>query len=67
MDFLELAKTRYSVRSFAPQPVEQEKVDLLLQAAQAAPTAVNFQPYRILVLQEQEALSKLKDCTQVSF
>ena len=67
MDFLELAKTRYSVRSFAPQPVEQEKVDLLLQAAQAAPTAVNFQPYRILVLQEQEALSKLKDCTRYHF
>ena len=53
MDFLELAKTRYSVRSFAPQPVEQEKVDLLLQAAQAAPTAVNFQPYRILVLRSR--------------
>ena len=67
MNFLELAQTRYSVRSFSPQPVEQEKVDLLLRAAQAAPTAVNFQPYRILVLQEQEALTKLKDCTRYHF
>ena len=67
MNFYELAKGRYSVRSFSPKPVEQEKLNRLLQAAQAAPTAVNFQPYRILVLQSGEALAKLKGCTRYHF
>ena len=42
MDFMELAADRYSVRSFSDKPVEQEKIDLILKAAQLAPTAVNF-------------------------
>lgn len=67
MNFLDLAKARCSVRSFDGRPVEPEKVELLLQAAQAAPTAVNFQPYRILVLQSEEALGKLKTCTRYHF
>ena len=32
MDFLELAKNRYSERSFDPRPIEQEKVDRILEA-----------------------------------
>ena len=47
MNFLQLAQERYSVRSFSSQPVEKEKLESLLKAAQAAPTAVNYQPYQI--------------------
>ena len=43
-DFMELAAGRYSVRHFASTPVEQEKVDLILEAGKLAPTAVNSQP-----------------------
>lgn len=39
MDFLGLAADRYSVRSFSDRPVEQEKIDKILKAAQLAPTA----------------------------
>ncbi|MDR0731703.1 MAG: nitroreductase family protein, partial [Treponema sp.] len=49
MNFAELAAARYSVRSFLDKPVEREKVDLILKAFQAAPTAGNRQPQRILV------------------
>ena len=42
MDFMELASQRFSVRSFSDKPVEQEKIDLVLKAAQLAPTAVNY-------------------------
>lgn len=62
MDFLELAKRRYSVRKFSPKPVEQKTIDTILEAARLAPTAVNAQPQRILVIQENEALGKLKNC-----
>ena len=47
MDFMELASQRFSVRSFSDKPVEQEKIDLVLKAAQLAPTAVNYQPQMI--------------------
>lgn len=59
MEFLELAKERYSVRSFSDREVEQEKLDKILEAGNAAPTAVNFQPQRIYVLRSEEALRKV--------
>lgn len=62
MNFIELAKERYSLRSFDTRKVEKEKLDLILKAGQLAPTAVNYQPQRILVIESDEALAKLKDC-----
>jgi len=44
MDFLELAKERYSVRKFCDKKVEKEKLDLILEVGRVAPTAVNYQP-----------------------
>lgn len=67
MDFLELAKERYSVRKFSDKKVEQEKLDLILEAGRIAPTAVNFQPQRILVIENEEGLEKLKSCTIYHF
>lgn len=58
MTFLELAKARYSVRSFNPRPVEEEKLDLILRAAQAAPSASNYQSTRILVIAKEADLKK---------
>ena len=59
MDFLTLAKTWYSVRRYTKQKVEPEKIDKILQAAHAAPTAANLQPVRLIVVQEQEGLEKI--------
>lgn len=67
MDFLELAKDRYSVRKFCDKKVEKEKLDLILEVGRVAPTAVNYQPQRILVLDTEDALSKLKICTTYHF
>ena len=59
MTFLELAKERYSVRAYSDKPVEREKIDLILKAAQLAPTAVNYQPQMIYVLRSGEALHRI--------
>lgn len=59
MDFLELATSRYSVRSFSSRTVEPEKIEKILQAAKVAPTAVNFQPQKIYVIKSPEAMAKL--------
>jgi len=58
-DFLTLATERYSVRRISSRPVEREKLDRLLAAALAAPTAVNLQPVKLWVFQTPEALEKL--------
>lgn len=60
MTFMELAKNRYSERYFDSRPVEQEKIDKILEAGQTAPTACNYQPQRIYVIQSEEALKKLR-------
>ena len=65
MDFLELAKERFSVRSYSPKPVEPEKVAKILEAAQAAPTATNSQPQRVYVLQSPEALEKIRRVSKI--
>ena len=57
-DFLQLAAERYSVRHFSSKPVEQEKIDLILEAGKLAPTAVNSQPQMIYVLRSEEAMAK---------
>lgn len=59
MDFLELAKKRYSVRSYLDRKVEAEKLEKILQAAHVAPTAANRQPIRIIAVQEKEGLEKI--------
>ena len=67
MDFLKLARERYSVRKFEQRPVEREKIELILQAGHVAPTACNLQPQRILVIDGKEGLEKLKGCTKSHF
>jgi nitroreductase len=67
MNFKELSVSRYSVRKFQNRPVEQEKLDLLLEAGLSAPTAANHQPQRILVINKEEGLKKVDNCTQYRF
>lgn len=67
MVFMDLLKERYSVRKFAQNKVEQEKIENILEAGRLAPTAVNFQPQRIFVLESEESLAKLKECTRFHF
>ena len=42
MSFIELAQNRYSERYFDPRPVEQEKIDKILEAGRTSPTACNY-------------------------
>lgn len=64
MDFLTLAAKRFSVRQFKPEHLPQNLIDTILKAAHLAPTGCNAQPYRILVLNTDESIEKLKSCTR---
>jgi nitroreductase len=50
MEFAELIRTRYSVRAYKPDPVEEEKLNQVLEAARLAPTAANRQPFQLIVI-----------------
>lgn len=65
MDFLELAKKRYSERDFADRKVEPDKLASILESGRIAPTAANVQPQRILVVREKEGMDKLGKAAQL--
>lgn len=67
MAFMDLAKSRYSVRKFSDKPIEKEKLDAILEAGRIAPTGHNYQPYRVYVLQSAEALEKIRGLTRCAF
>jgi nitroreductase len=62
MDFKELIRARYSCRAYRNDPVEEEKLAAVLEAARLAPTAANRQAFKLYVLptaNRQEALRQL--------
>ena len=50
MEYSKLIATRYSVRAYRPDPVEDEKLQIVLDAARLAPTAANRQPIQLVVM-----------------
>jgi nitroreductase len=59
MNFLDLAKSRFSVRKYKLIPVPEEDLNYILEAGRIAPSAVNYQPWQFLVLGEKESLEKI--------
>ena len=62
MNFLKLARKRCSVRQYSDRSVEPEKMDYILEAARLAPSAVNKQPWRILLIESEEKRQQLQSC-----
>lgn len=60
MEFSELIAKRYSVRAYRPTPVEDEKLQQVLEAARLAPTAANRQPFQLIVIHTQGREAELK-------
>ena len=54
MDFMELIRKRYSVRAYKPDPVEDEKLSQVLEAARLAPTAANRQPFQLILIRTED-------------
>jgi len=61
MNFLEIAQNRQSCRAYdGNRPVEQEKLDAILEAVRLAPSACNGQPYHVTVCRGETALEVAK-------
>lgn len=57
---LEFIMQRRSIRKFTDQPVEQNKIENLLIAAMAAPSAMNLQPWEFVVIQDEAILREIR-------
>jgi nitroreductase len=60
MDLLQLVKTRYSVRAYKPDPVGEDELRQVLEAARLAPTAGNKQSFQLIVIQTQGREEELR-------
>ena len=67
MEFLNLVKSRYSVRAYKNEPVEEEKLEQILEAARFAPTAANYQPFKLIVIPTKGRENELKRIYQAKW
>jgi nitroreductase len=59
-EILDLIQERWSPRAFSTDPIEKEDVMAVLEAARYAPSCFNEQPWRFIVAQEPEELSRMQ-------
>ncbi|HBC29097.1 MAG TPA: nitroreductase [Prevotellaceae bacterium] len=62
MSFLELCKQRFSVRAYSAEPVSESQLEYILECARLAPSAVNLQPWKFVVVQGDEARARVQSC-----
>ena len=67
MNFSELAKARYSVRSFKKDEIEKEKLDQIIEEGRVAPTACNYQPQRIFAVKDEALRKRLASVCRFTF
>lgn len=58
-EIYDMIMSRTSVRSFLDQPVEHKKIDMLLHAGMAAPSACNKQPWHLAVIDDRKLLDQI--------
>jgi nitroreductase len=63
-EFLDVLTSRKSIRRYKPDPVPDEMIDMILEAARWAPTGENYQPWRFIVIRDQETRNKIGDLSK---
>ena len=61
MNIYDIMKQRRSIRSYKPDPVEEEKLTRILEAARLAPSAANRQPIYFVVIKDEKTKQQLKN------
>ncbi len=63
-DLLDVLVSRKSIRRYKPDPIPDEMIDKILEAARWAPTGENYQPWRFIVIRDQETRNKIGDLSK---
>jgi nitroreductase len=66
-DFLELAKKRRSIRKFKSDPIPNEYIDKIIEAARWAPSGGNSQPWEFIVIKKRELRDKIAEVAQEQY
>lgn len=61
--FLALVQKRQSCRRYSEKPVENEKIDLILESARLAPSASNSQPWTVIVVNDRDKARSVAETT----
>lgn len=64
-DILEVMTSRKSIRRYKTDPVSDDMLDKILESARWAPTGENYQPWRFIVVRDQETRNRIGDLAQV--
>ena len=64
METLEAIKKRRSTREFSRKPLEKEKLEKIIEAAGAAPTARGIEPWEFIIVSEPETRKKISDIAE---
>lgn len=59
MNILELSEKRFSARKYTAEPVAQSDIDYIMECVRLAPSAVNKQPWKFVIVRSEEAKQKL--------
>ena len=62
MTFQELCTQRYSCRNYKSDPIPEEKLQYIRECVRLAPSAVNLQPWRFILITDKERLEKIYQC-----
>ncbi|HEX8378830.1 MAG TPA: NAD(P)H-dependent oxidoreductase [Pedobacter sp.] len=60
MDILSLLNWRYATKRMNGKKIPQEKVDVILESIRLSASSIGLQPYRVLVIENQELLEQIK-------
>ena len=64
MNFIDLARKRYSCRKYSDRKISREQINLILEAGRIAPSAKNRQPWHTIVVDEPDLIEKMKDAAR---
>ena len=67
MDYFDCIEKRFSCRNFKDDKIPRDILNKVLEAGILAPTACNYQPERILVVEDIDTIEKLKEGTRYTF
>jgi nitroreductase len=65
--FLEVVRSRRSIREFLPDPVPEEAISQLLEAASLAPSSCNRQPWRFVLVRDRAVLERMGETVKKRF
>ncbi len=63
---IDIILNRRSVREFNDRPISKEEINKILNAGRWAPSGLNNQPWRFIVIRDPETILKLSECTHYS-